>query len=216
MQKIAISVKTREQQEEDPILICPGCGNAVSFALKTILAYQVTKNHQFIPRDAEIAFAFLERFARNILFVNHRFLGADVRLPYSLRYSASFITEYNDAIRRDILHGFTEDVKSEYPELKLFGGMIYCVRCRTQALFYESAIYKCLHSDCPGCSICRLVTDDRERALAHCADFCRDMAESGSQENCRRCRYRTLQINHNYSWKDVQNMIYNNLEEELK
>jgi len=128
-------------------------------------------------------------------------------LPYSLRYGASFITEYNDAIQRDILHGFTEDVKSEYPELKLFGGLIYCVRCRTQALFFENEIYKCLHSDCPGCSICRLVTDDRERALAHCMDFCRDKAESGSQENCRCCRYRILQESYGFDWIVVRKLI---------
>jgi len=132
-------MKRNESSGDDPVLICPACGNTEQFAVKTILCFRAV-GEQYHPLNSVKALEFLERYSRNILFVNHRFLGRGAKMAYPLRYGKMFIAEYNDAIYRDILHTRGGDIRERYSTLKIYGGLVYCISCGAQADFYDRII----------------------------------------------------------------------------
>lgn len=141
MPKTLASMKIPEVRQEKSILICPGCGNTGQFALRTILRYRAAGG-QFIPWDADAALKLVERFSKNILFVNNRFLGAGAKMVRPLRYGPKFIAEYNDALAHDIHFQTGCDIRAEYPNLILFGGLLCCPRCGALATAYPAALSK--------------------------------------------------------------------------
>lgn len=209
------NMKTRDMVNNDPVMICPACMNTERFSMKTVLKYR-GKEGKYNPVNAEEAYRFLALFSGNIVYINKRMVGSGARLPFSQHYGPRFIQEYNNSMHIDISFMHRIDIREDFPGLLLYGGLIYCQACATQALNYDTAIGQCLYSECPGCTICNIVTDDPKRAIEHCAEYCRNSADSGSQETCHYCRYRILQNSHGYSWAEVRNLIYQKLQEEAR
>lgn len=116
----------------EPVLICPSCGNTDRFLMKTILRYQ-GEDGRYLPENAGEAFRFLREYASNILFVNSRFVGDGARIPFSQHYGPKFIRSYNTSMHTDIALMRKVDIRVKYPNLTLYGGLVYCQGCATLA-----------------------------------------------------------------------------------